>query len=413
MKTWVISLVVCLGVTLPGISFADEAVKLIARETTSYSVDIRGKVSGEVVPVIDCVFGILDMDYQLTIIPWRRAQRKVWNGDAHGYFAATNNAQDEQHAMLSSPVALEKWYWYFLKGNPAPSLSSLADNNQKIGIIYGSNTETWLLKQGVDSFLEARSFEQIIKLLELKRIDAFLADQALFQKEFESHYNNLLDSKFVRYTPLGVYFNAGFVEEHPGFLPLFNNTIEPCSPRAIELSREEHNALYNTALSDILHLTQSPAILKALVKQNQQHSAFTNVDIKRLNAQWLLERNSEVKPLIEAVLSKDVSAYLKRVKENSNTLFTEIFVMDQLGLNVGQSDETSDYWQGDEDKFIQVFNTQGRKKIYIDDIRYDESSNAFLSQISLTITDPANGQVIGAMTVGVNVEKALSMEYSE
>ncbi len=34
---------------------------------------------------------------------------------------------------------------------------------------------------------------------------------------------------------------------------------------------------------------------------------------------------------------------------------TEVFVMDARGLNVAASDVTSDYWQGDEEKFSETF----------------------------------------------------------
>lgn len=83
--------------------------------------------------------------------------------------------------------------------------------------------------------------------------------------------------------------------------------------------------------------------------------------------------------------------------------------MDNKGLNVGQSDETSDYWQGDEAKFKKTFHVS-LKKPFIDDIVYDGSSQRFQSQVSLTIIDPVDDKPIGAITVGIDVEMALTSQ---
>ena len=90
-------------------------------------------------------------------------------------------------------------------------------------------------------------------------------------------------------------------------------------------------------------------------------------------------------------------------------LYSEIFVMDNKGLNAGQSDKTSDYWQGDEAKFQKTFE-KGKDALFIDTIEYDESSGKFQVQINLTINDLTSGTPAGALTVGVDLEKALTSE---
>ena len=107
--------------------------------------------------------------------------------------------------------------------------------------------------------------------------------------------------------------------------------------------------------------------------------------------------------MTKAVLGNELSAYLKKVKAESEGLYTEIFVMDNKGLNVGQSDVTSDYWQGDEAKWQKTYSV-GPNTIHVGKVSTDESSQALKSQLSMTISDPATGKAIGAITVGVNVE---------
>ena len=76
--------------------------------------------------------------------------------------------------------------------------------------------------------------------------------------------------------------------------------------------------------------------------------------------------------------------------------------MDGKGLNVGQSDVTSDYWQGDEDKWQKTF-LAGAGAVHVSEVEFDESSQTYQSQFSMPIVDPATSTVIGAVTVGVDV----------
>ena len=62
--------------------------------------------------------------------------------------------------------------------------------------------------------------------------------------------------------------------------------------------------------------------------------------------------------------------------------------------------------QGDEAKWTQTFGTGGQA-VFIDEVEFDDSTQSFQSQISATIIDPATGQAIGAITIGLNVEDLL------
>ena len=77
--------------------------------------------------------------------------------------------------------------------------------------------------------------------------------------------------------------------------------------------------------------------------------------------------------------------------------------MDAKGLNVGQSDVTSDYWQGDEAKFQKSFGA-GAGAVFVDEAEKDESTQMLQSQASMTIVDET-GAPIGAITVGINLDK--------
>ncbi len=146
-----------------------------------------------------------------------------------------------------------------------------------------------------------------------------------------------------------------------------------------------------------------PTVVEAVKAQNAKNAALSQADIDALDQQWRAETSAGSKPLIDATLSNALSQYLKKLKDDSQGLYTEIFVMDAKGLNVGQSDVTSDYWQGDEDKWQQTYPV-GPDALLIGEVEQDESTQRFQTQVSLSVVDPANGAVIGAVTVGIDVE---------
>lgn len=66
---------------------------------------------------------------------------------------------------------------------------------------------------------------------------------------------------------------------------------------------------------------------------------------------------------------------------------------------------TSDYWQADEDDFRQAMRL-APGQIHIGDIEYDGSTQSFQSKVSAPIHDPRDGQFLGVLSLGINIETA-------
>ena len=178
------------------------------------------------------------------------------------------------------------------------------------------------------------------------------------------------------------------------------------SPLGASASTPEMDALKGLVDSKIRAWSQDPAIVSAVKAQNDKHSGVTQADIDKMDKQWRAETSASSQPMVDAVLANELSNFLAGVKDQGEGLFTEIFVMDNKGLNVGQSDVTSDYWQGDEAKWKETY-LKGADAVHISEIEQDESTQMFQSQISVSVVDPGTNQVIGAVTVGINVDEAL------
>lgn len=152
-------------------------------------------------------------------------------------------------------------------------------------------------------------------------------------------------------------------------------------------------------MKDIRAFLDVPVITMSVKAQNERRAGIGQDGIEKLDAEWVAERDSDDQPLIAATLSSPSSAYLTQVQANSGGLYTAVFVMDANGLNVGQSAVTSDYWQGDEDKFTSTFPV-GPDAVFVDAPEFDDGFGVWVVQVSLTLAE--NGKAIGTATVDLN-----------
>ena len=149
-----------------------------------------------------------------------------------------------------------------------------------------------------------------------------------------------------------------------------------------------------------------PRLILAIKAQNDKHADLNEEAIIALDKQWRAEAKSGGGPLISKLLSDPVSNWLLKQQQDTVGFVTEVFVMDNKGLNVAQSVETSDYWQGDEAKWQQTYSV-GPDALHISEVEFDDSTGFYQSQASLPITDPLTGDVIGAVTFGINVQNLM------
>ncbi|NVK17705.1 MAG: hypothetical protein HWE30_03290 [Methylocystaceae bacterium] len=159
----------------------------------------------------------------------------------------------------------------------------------------------------------------------------------------------------------------------------------------------------DAAVEQIREWLKNPVVEMSIVAQNKTYADLPQEDVDRLDKQWRTERKGDDQPLIAAILSSPLSNYLTQIQAASGGLFTEIFVMDAKGLNVGQSGITGDFWQGDEAKYQKTF-PNGAGVVFIDDAEFHEDSKTWRAQVNMTIADQANAP-IGAVTVEYNLSE--------
>jgi hypothetical protein len=92
--------------------------------------------------------------------------------------------------------------------------------------------------------------------------------------------------------------------------------------------------------------------------------------------------------------------YFER-RVTNNTAIDEVFLTDNQGANVAAYPPTSDYWQGDEEKWSLSFNN-GNGVVFVGPLELDASTNKTQVQISAPIV--TNKETIGVLIMGVSVD---------
>jgi len=148
----------------------------------------------------------------------------------------------------------------------------------------------------------------------------------------------------------------------------------------------------------LLPLCTNPVFVAEVKAQNGRN--VTLAEIQALDQQWIAAEDEL--PIQKTCLTNACAQEVKRVAGELKVV-SEMFVMDNQGANVGQNTLTEDYWQGDEPKWQNSFNS-GKGGIDAGKVKFDKSANCEDQKISLPIIDE-QGQVIGAVCVGVRIDK--------
>ncbi len=144
-------------------------------------------------------------------------------------------------------------------------------------------------------------------------------------------------------------------------------------------------------------LGTDPIIVAAVKAENAKGK--TLAQIKARDEEW--QKTAGMDAGMKALMDGECGKHLRQLAASLGYL-SETFVMDNQGANVAMTDKTSDYWQGDEPKFTESF-AAGKGAVHISDVKFDDSSQTYLVQVSVPVRDGAT--VIGAITFGVDVEK--------
>ncbi|PDT02353.1 hypothetical protein [Rhizobium chutanense] len=175
-------------------------------------------------------------------------------------------------------------------------------------------------------------------------------------------------------------FSLTPVRAEPAYIPLVRDYVE----------------------KQIRPMVETPLVLKAIAEQNAEFGDVSEMDMRVLDETYRSEIDRHHLHMVKLLLDKSVSHYLKTRQDASQGAIVEFFVTDSHGLNVGQSIITTDYWQGDEEKYLKTF-ANGSREIFIDRAERNETTQMLETQASFVVLDEEE-KPIGVATVTIAID---------
>lgn len=150
-------------------------------------------------------------------------------------------------------------------------------------------------------------------------------------------------------------------------------------------------------LGNDIHLLETLAsdsdLVQAVIQSNQQN--HTMDDIGSLDRLWIQSEDDH--PFKRAILFSAASQILQRYVL-THPMLAELLLTNKQGENVGVYPSATDYWQGDEAQWIDVFSSGS---VYIGQPLMDASSGTNVVKVSVPVM--ADGEVVGVLIGAVRL----------
>ncbi|MGF1755319.1 transporter substrate-binding domain-containing protein [Vibrio makurazakiensis] len=187
--------------------------------------------TGFAVDRVFCAFESMEINVQVLVVPWSRAQIMAESDEVDGFFAGSQNNYRDTYASKTDVIAEQKWQWYWLKSNPQNTEN--LDPMARIGAFQGSNMSKWLEENGYAIYSRPTTTEQLLLQLKYQRIDLFIANNLVAEKLIKEHgMVGKLGSSLVKDKPLYLYLTKRSLARNPNLMNNFNSALKGYSGKA-------------------------------------------------------------------------------------------------------------------------------------------------------------------------------------
>jgi hypothetical protein len=163
-----------------------------------------------------------------------------------------------------------------------------------------------------------------------------------------------------------------------------------------EMTQAQLNELLKVKVRTVQHIALNPVIVRSVRRQNAQ--TVSAALIAERDEAW--QASSETDEFKRS-LQENKAGRLLKTHVSASSSFNEAFLTDNKGANVAAFPATSDYFQGDEEKWSASFNG-GDGRVFLGPLERDESTNVYAVQVSAPVLD--KGKTIGVLVVGVTLD---------
>ncbi|MEH6631788.1 MAG: transporter substrate-binding domain-containing protein [Halopseudomonas aestusnigri] len=214
---------------LSSVANAEKPIILTTHNLPPYSYfDEDLNLIGSAIGVVRCVFQRSNIPLEIRVMPWKRAQKLVSRNEVDGFFAASQNAERDEFAVISDYIADQDWVWYIRRDSSFDPKSEKFKNEAIVSSFFGANMHKWLVDNQYRVLDKPPpTTEHLLRMLTSKRLDGILANNQVMSKlleEGQSEVRRIVHKK----KPLGVYFSKHFLSSRPDFLKMFNSHVKYC-----------------------------------------------------------------------------------------------------------------------------------------------------------------------------------------
>jgi thioester reductase-like protein len=121
--------------------------------------------------------------------------------------------------------------------------------------------------------------------------------------------------------------------------------------------------------------------------------------LRALDVKW--QKKDNIESFVKTVMASAASARLGKLI-GAHQYVPEAFIMDSQGTIIGETNRTSTYWKGEQEKFTGAY-AGGGGAVWYGTLAFDESTKTNSVQISVPVAK--GGKAIGAICFTVNVDE--------
>lgn len=215
--------------------FAQEKIVLTTHNLSPYGFYKEGEevkviadstFQGPAVELVRDIMKRMNIELEIQVWPWERAQALVIDGLADGFICASQKDSRDNFAVMSEIIADQNWNWYLLEENPLDPNSKSFKEDAIVSGYIGSNMLKYMIENNYRIKGTPNTTENLLSMLLAKRIDAVMANNyVMAELIIKNNVQRLIKTYTFMEKPLGVYFSKEFLKKYPNFLNEFNKYV--------------------------------------------------------------------------------------------------------------------------------------------------------------------------------------------
>lgn len=157
------------------------------------------------------------------------------------------------------------------------------------------------------------------------------------------------------------------------------------------LNKQYKQILIDSHIGVLFQLSQQTKTTEMLKQRNE--NPLSLAQIIAIDKNWPQDKKRQLQ-----ITQNQLAKHLANLIDSQHYSFAELMLVDANGALVAAYPLTSDFWQGDEDKFTKAIETNN---FSVTSAQWDESTQRYSFFITVPIAD--NTKTIGALIAGLKV----------